>query len=94
MLLYYIIIIIIINLFVCFQSTQNFQGGHSQLFSEFEKYGTIWDAQSTKDLFIYAANCHLAGLRRVIKLIADNVRRPLFTHQEVAYYILLICFSC
>ncbi|VDK58820.1 unnamed protein product [Anisakis simplex] len=54
-----------------------------EMFSILEVRGALIDCQSTKDTFIYAASCHVDGVRDVLAVIADAVQRPLITQQEV-----------
>jgi processing peptidase subunit alpha len=54
----------------------------------------VWDAQSSRDVFIYAANCLHSGVDAVLQLIADTSQRPLLTDDEVCLSVLseLMCF--
>ncbi|VDM34836.1 unnamed protein product [Toxocara canis] len=58
-----------------------------ELFSILEAKGALIDCQSTKDTFIYAASCHVNGVKDVLAVIADAVHRPLITPQEVDFYL-------
>lgn len=57
------------------------------MFSAFEEFGAVWDAQATKDLFIFAANTHVSGIEAVTRLIADNALRPAFTKEQVSLFV-------
>ena len=64
------------------QSTVNCPSSAS-LVGQLEQLGAVWDAQTSRDVFIYAANCTQTAMADVLRLIGDTAWRPLLTEEEV-----------
>jgi processing peptidase subunit alpha len=67
---------------LAFGMTEKF-AGRDDIMSRMEKYGGIFDCQTTRDTMLYAASVDSRGLEATVEILGDVVLRPKLLEEEL-----------
>ncbi|XGW31807.1 hypothetical protein V3C99_010184 [Haemonchus contortus] len=77
---------------LAFGSTSN-HSSRDEIYAVLQQNGGLIDCQSTRDTFIYAASCHVTGLKAVMEIIANAIWRAQNTPEELEEAKLIVQYE-